>query len=121
MASITSTAYTPDHLVAKPDLLVGRKITLINGQNLSRGALLGKITASGKYNLSLSTAADGSETPDLILAEDADASGGDVVAVAYSRGDFDENAVTFGAAHTADSVRETLRGKGIVLVPSVSA
>lgn len=122
MAEYTSTTYAPDRLVGgNPSLLVGRNITLISGQNLARGALLGKITASGKYTLSLSAAADGSEVPDLILAEDADASGGDVVTLAYSRGDFDENAVTFGTAHTADSVRETLRSKGIVLLPSVSA
>ena len=121
MAEYTSTAYNPDRLVAKPDLLVGQKITLVSGQNLTRGALLGKITATGKYALSLAGAADGSEVPDLILAEDTDASGGDVVTLAYSRGDFDQRAVTFGTGHTADSVRETLRGKGIVLLPSVSA
>jgi hypothetical protein len=120
-ATHTSTAYSPDRLVAKPDLLIGQKITLVSGQNLVRGALLGKITASGKYKLSASGAGDGSQTPDLILADDTDASGGDAVTVAYSRGDFDQQAVTYGAGHTADSVRETLRGKGIVLVPSVSA
>lgn len=122
MAEHTSTAYSPGRLVANNSLLLNTyKITLISGQNLTRGALLGKITASGKYTLSLSAAADGSQTPDLILADDTDASAGDVVTIAYSRGDFDENAVTFGAGHTAASVRETLRGKGIVLVPSVSA
>lgn len=121
-ATHTSTPYTPDRLVAgNAHLLNTQKITLISGQDLSRGALLGKITASGKYTLSLSASSDGSEVPDMILVEDTDASGGDVVTVAYSRGDFDERAVTFGTAHTADSVRETLRGKGIVLVPSVSA
>lgn len=121
-ASITSTANNPDRLVANnAHLLVGQKITLISGQNLTRGALLGKITTGGKYTLSLSASSDGSQTPDMILAEDTDASAGDVVTLAYSRGDFDQREITFGTAHTADSVRETLRGKGIVLIPSVSA
>lgn len=120
-ASFGSETYSPDRLIAgDPARLLARSITLISGQNLSRGAVLGKITASGKYNLSLSAAADGSETPDLILAEDTDASAGDVVTIAYERGDFDENEVTLGTAHTVDSVREGLRAKGINLVPSTT-
>ena len=116
-ASFTSDAYSPDSLLAgNADLLVGRKVTLITGQNLLRGAVLGKITASGKYNLSLTAAVDGSETPDLILAEDTDATAVDVEAMAYSRGDFNENALTIGTAHTADSIREGLRVKGVTLV-----
>jgi len=121
-ASYESATYTPDRLVAgNAQLLKSESITLITGENLTRGAVLGKITAGGKYNLSLSAAVDGSETPDLILAEDTDASAADVVTIAYSRGDFDENALTIGTAHTAASIREGLRGKGIVLVPSVVA
>jgi len=120
-AAFTSSSYTPDQLVARrPELLSSRQITLISGQDLTRGALLGKITASGKYTLSLSGSSDGSETPDLILAQDTDASGGDVVTIAYERGDFDENEITFGTAHDADSVREGLRAKGIFLVPSTT-
>jgi|SaaInlV_120m_DNA_4_1040238.scaffolds.fasta_scaffold47676_2 hypothetical protein len=122
MSEFTSTIYSPDRLVGNnAHLLVGQKVTILTGQVLSRGALLGKITASGKHILSLSAAGDGSQTADLILAEDVDATAADVVTLAYSRGDFDESAVTYGTGHTADSVRETLRGKGIVLVPSVSA
>lgn len=121
-ASFTSTAYTPDKLVAgNAHLLVARNITLLSGQNLVRGAVLGKITASGKYILSLSAAADGSQTPDLILAENCDASAADAVAVAYSRGDFNENALTIGTAHTVASIREGLRAKGIALIPATAA
>lgn len=110
-------AFDPDDIVnGNHHLLVARNITLISGQNLTRGAVLGKITASGKYNLSLSAAGDGSQTPDLILAEDTDASGGDKVTIAYERGDFIEDRLTIGTAHTADSIREGLRDKGITLV-----
>lgn len=121
-ASFTSTAYTQDKLIAgNAHLLVSRSITVISGQNLVRGAVLGKITASGKYNLSLSAAADGSQTPDLILAEDCDASGGDKTALAYSRGDFNANALTLGSAHTAASITEGLRAKGITLITAIPA
>jgi hypothetical protein len=116
VASFASSAFTPDKLIAGPMPLAERKITLISGQNLPRGAVLGKITASGKYTLSLSASGDGSQTPDLILAAACDASGGDKEAIAYSRGDFNEAALTIGTAHTADSIREGLRGKGINLV-----
>jgi len=121
-ASFTSDAYTPDKLLGgNEQLLVGQKVTIITGQNLVRGAVLGKITASGKYNLSLSGATDGSQTPDLILAEDADATGADIEALAYARGDFNQNALTIGTAHTIASIKEGLRVKGITLVDSVGA
>jgi Bacteriophage lambda head decoration protein D len=116
-ASFASATFTPDRLVAQnAHLLVAVPITLISGQNLTRGAVLGKITASSKYTLSASAAADGSQTPDLILAEDTNASGGDKATVAYRRGDFDSSAVTLGAGHTIASITEGLRAKGIQLI-----
>ncbi|MBE0454846.1 MAG: head decoration protein [Roseovarius sp.] len=115
-ASFGSESFQPDNLVAaNAHLLHSRQITIKSGQNLTRGAVLGK-DGDGKYLLSLSAAVDGSEVPDLILAEDADATDGDVVTIAYSRGDFLESALTIGTAHTAASIREGLRAKGIVLV-----
>ncbi|MDI3489564.1 MAG: hypothetical protein PWP11_841 [Thauera sp.] len=118
----TEGTYAPDKLIAgNAHLLVGRKVTIVSGQNLTRGAVLGKITASGKYNLSLSGASDGSQTPDLILAENCDASSGDKVALAYARGDFNANALTLGTAHTVASITEGLRAKGITLIPAVAA
>jgi hypothetical protein len=116
-AAFTSDTYTPDRLIAtNPGLLNAVSITLISGQNLARGALLGKITASGKYTLSLSAASDGSQVPDAILVDAVNASGGDVVCPAYNRGDFQAQAVILGASHTVASVREGLRAKGITLI-----
>lgn len=117
-ASHSSQAYTPDQLIAGTLPLVSRQITLDSGQDLTRGAVLGKITAGGNYTLSLAASGDGSQTPDAVLAEDCDASGGDKVTVAYFRGDFNENQVTIGTGHTADSIREGLRAKGIWLIPA---
>lgn len=117
-----SETYTPDNLVAGGTQLVARSITVASSAALVRGAVLGRITASGKYILSASAAVDGSETPDLVLAEDCDASGGDVTNVAaFEKGEFNETALTFGTGHDADSVRETLRGVGIHIKKVVGA
>lgn len=116
-ASFSSTSFVPDNLIAgNHDELVGEKITLLSGQNLVRGAVIGKVTASGKYKISLAADTIGSETPDLILAEDCDASAGDKQAVAYSRGDFIAQALTIGTGHTIASIKEGLRVKNIILI-----
>lgn len=109
---------TEDNLIAgNAHLLVGRKITVLSGQGkLVRGTVLGKVTASGKYIKSLSAASDGSQTPDLILAEDVDATSADAVGLAYARGDFAAQALTLGTAHTVASITEGLRAKGITLI-----
>lgn len=121
-ASFSSTSFTPDRLIAGPQIgVIARQITLITGQNLTRGAVLGKITASGKYNLSLSAAVDGSQTPDLILAEDTDATAADKETIAYEAGVFNTNALTLGAAHTLASIQEGLRAKGIHFQTAASA
>lgn len=120
-ASFGSSTYSPDKLIAGEQPLASRKVTLILGQNVTRGTVLGKITASGKYNKSLSAAADGSQTPDVIAAEDVDATAADKEILVYVRGDFNENALTLGAAHTVASIREGLRAKGITLVAAQSA
>lgn len=121
-ASFGSSTYSPDRLIAqRADRLLSRQITLLSGESVVRGEVLGKVTASGKYKASLSAAGDGSETPDLIAAVDADASGGDLVTVAYERGDFNEDALTVGTAHTLASIREGLRGKGISIVGATPA
>ena len=115
-ASFSSSSYSPDGLLIGEHPVTSRPITLISGQNLARGAVLGKITASGKYTLSTSGAADGSQTPDCVLAEATDASGGDVATAAYFTGGFDENKLVLGSAHTVASIKEGLRTKGIHLL-----
>ena len=112
--------FTPDDLHAGDFPIRTRKVTLVSGQNLTRGALLGQITTGGKYKLSASAAGDGSETPRAILADDVNASGGDKDAIVYLSGDFNEDAMTYGVGHTAASVREGLRDLNIYLHTPVS-
>ena len=115
-ASFSSATFNLDGLLIGEHPVTSRPITLLSGQNLARGAVLGKITASGKYILSLSGAVDGSQTPDAVLAEATDASGGDVATPAYFTGGFDESKLVLGSAHTVASIREGLRTKGIHLL-----
>lgn len=92
-----------------------RKVTILSGEVLEAGAVLGLITASSKHILSLSAAVDGSEDPDMILAQDIDASGGDVEAIAIETGPVVADALTIGTGHTLASIREGLRLKGITI------
>jgi hypothetical protein len=105
-----------DKLIAgDADGIITDKVIILAGQNIVRGAVLGKITATGKYILSLSAAADGSQVPDRIAAQDINAVA-DTEAEVYRTGRFNDNALTLGAAHTVASISEGLRGKGIHLV-----
>lgn len=116
----TEGTLTHDALIAgNAHLLVGRKVTIKSGQNLMRGAVIGK-DGNDKYLLSLAAASDGSQTPDLILAEACDATGGDTVALAYARGDFAAQALTLGTGHTVASITEGLRAKGITILNIVA-
>jgi hypothetical protein len=120
-ALMTEDAFSYDDLIAgyEPDLVTDTA-TLLSGQNLKRGTLLGKITSGGKLKISAVGAGDGSENPYAILAEDTDASSGDQDnTLIYIGGAFNINKMTFGTDHTAASVKDALRDLGIVLKDAV--
>ena len=73
--------------------------------------MLGKITASGNYILSLAAAGDGSETSAVVLAEDVDASSDPKRAtVIVECAGVDKDKLVVGTGHDADSVVEPLPG-----------
>lgn len=114
--------YTPDNLIAGQTSLVTDSVTVAASDSLVRGSVLGKITADGKFILSASAAADGSQTPSVVLAEDCDASVADVTNVAvYVKGEFNEKALTLGTGHTTATIKEPLRDVGIYTKSSVGA
>ena len=77
------------------------KITLILGQNLKAGTVLGKITASGKYTLHDNAAADGSQNAAAVLFQDCDASAADKATVAVTRlAELNANHLTYKAGIT---------------------
>jgi hypothetical protein len=89
-------------------------ITLVAGQGiLKKGAVIGKVTADGKYKLVDGIATDGSETASLILAEEIDTTGADQKAVAYKRGVFRYGALYVSAGDTVEAHEEELRDVSI--------
>jgi len=89
--------------------------TLITGQNLVRGAVLGRITASNKLTLADDTAVNGSETPMGILVHDIDASAADKGCQVYVAGSFHNDELTWDASFTAAEQVHQFDGTPIVL------
>ena len=114
-----SETYTPQNLIAGDYPLVTDIVTIDAG-NLAIGSVLGKITATGKYVLCDTESEDGSEAPQCVLSEAADATDDEVNAVVYLSGMFDEAQLVFGGTDTADTHRAALRGKNIYLKKAVA-
>lgn len=115
-----SESYSYENLVAGSQKdIVQRPVTFRLSEVISRGALVGRLTATGKW-----------QTPDFddvanfsdygIAVEDVDSTTGEVNSTVYCEGEFLEGGVTFPYSHTADDWRETLVGHGIYLRKSVS-
>jgi hypothetical protein len=111
----------PDNLVGGDFPVATDTVTILKGQVLKRGAVLGAITANNKHVLSASAAADGSEEPVVILAEDIDATADDVKAPVYLTGQYNSRALTLGAGHTIASVKKALRPLSIFVKETVGA
>lgn len=109
-----------DNLLASDYPAVTDVVTILSGENITRGTCLGKVTASGKYVIVDSTNADGSQNPIAILAEDCDASAADTTAVVFLSGAFNQSHVTFGGTDTADTHRAALRALNIYLKKSTT-
>lgn len=107
--------FDPTGIVAGDHPLTHEAVTIASGQTLVRGAVVGRITDSGKYILSLSGASDGSQTPVGVLAADCDASGGDKTAPVYFTGEFFVEKCTLGASHTITTVNAAWRAAGAAL------
>jgi hypothetical protein len=61
-------------------------VTLLEGTNYPVGAVLGRITASGKYKLATSGGSDGAQTASAVLLYAVDASATDAIGVVVARG-----------------------------------
>lgn len=82
------------------DFIVGDSFTIL-------------VSGDDKALLSASAAVEGSAIPVGILTEDTDASAADVEAIVYTAGAFREEDLVIGTGHTAASIREGLRDRGI--------
>lgn len=118
----TEGTYAFPNLFAGDFPRVEKKETIVSGAgNLVAGTVLGKITASSKLQTVNSGNVDGSENPYAVLAHDVDASAADAEAIVYHTGHFNETALTFGGADTADTHRAALRDLDIHLSKNVGA
>jgi hypothetical protein len=73
------------------------------------------------YKLAAAAAVDGSATPAAILADTADASGGDVTGSIYLSGEFNQRALVLGAGITTAGAKAALRPVNIFVKTSTSA
>lgn len=118
---IAADAFIPDQLIAGPHQVVTDTVTIASGQVIARGAVLGMITASGKYVLALSASADGSQTPSAIAADFVDASAGDALGGVYIAGEFNGNALVLGTGITLAAAKAAFRPQSIYVKTAVSA
>lgn len=86
MTTLTEGRHPGEHLVSEANGTRSREVvTLITGQNLAPGTVLGKITASGKYTQLAPGAADGSEAAAAVLFAEVNATAADKAAVVNVR------------------------------------
>jgi len=91
--------------------------TVLSGETVTKGDVLGIVTADGKLKVCDSTAVDGSEVAAAVATKDIDASGGDVtdqdVLIA---GEVNGDLLTFGGTDTLADHFDELRDVGIIPV-----
>jgi len=122
LAGFSGDSLTRKQLLAGEGNYLAKVVTLLNGQNVVRGTVLGQITSGGKYKLSAVGAGDGSEPPAVIVVHDAFADGADAEClVYYADGVFNWEFMIVGASHTLDTVRAALLPHAMHVVTSESA
>lgn len=91
-----------------------RNVELASG-DLKAGAVLGRLTSGGAFALSASAASDGSQTPYVVLAHDADASSDPVEVTVIVAGPVKAEELILGAGHDLGEVAWALRDVGIIV------
>lgn len=116
-----SSTYVPDQLIGNNLPLVTDTVMVSGTAPLERGTVLGQVTASGEYVLSVKTASDGSENPSAILVDYTDPTSGAVSAGIYQMGMFNQNRIIFDASWTVAELKDALRPLSIFLRDSLQA
>lgn len=107
-----STSYDPNGIIVGPFPVQTSGATIGEAADLEAGAVLGRITGSGKYIRSVAAADDGSQTPVAILLTAAAAAAADAEAIILLTGEVDGAKLNFGAGHTAATVEAAFRAAG---------
>jgi hypothetical protein len=78
MTELQEGRYAGEFVVSEGNGRISREtMTVLSGQSLQAGAVLGKVTASGKYKALNPAASDGSQAAAGVLYDAVDASGAD--------------------------------------------
>jgi Bacteriophage lambda head decoration protein D len=114
---IQADSYLPDQLIAGNLHLVTKGIGTITGSAaFLRGTVMGLITASGYYTISKTSAADGSQTPVAILADNIDATSANQTNIGlYLMGEFNDHAIIFDPSWTLTTLYPALQAQHIFL------
>jgi hypothetical protein len=113
-----STSY--DNLIAGTQKdLVTEAVTIRMGESFSRGQLLGRLTATDKWQV-LDEDSSASFNKFGIATEAVDSTAGEVLTDVFVEGQFSENGVTFAYSDTADDWRDKLDAVGIYLLKTIS-
>jgi hypothetical protein len=111
----------------EPSLSYCREVVTVNdsAQTLKVGAVLGKVTGTGKYKLCASAAGDGSQTPAAIVIADGAGNSGDIAlanatdtkVLVLVRGPVivADSALQLGTGTTASAVKSALAPVGILV------
>ncbi len=116
--------YNEDNLLAGDFPLKTKPVTVLSGETVVRGQVMGKVTSGGKFrgcNVGLS---DGAEVAEAVLAEDVDASLADAPGIVYLTGSFNTRQMSVATSPTgSDTVtahEAELRLRSIFINGSVS-
>jgi len=118
---VDSSSLDRDRLLAgNTQLIIADKVTILSGNNVTRGHALGRLGSggnSGKYAISTSSISDtAARTIVAVAAEGCNASSGDAECMVYHAGQFDQHRITFGTGHTIANQRLNMIGRGLRLV-----
>lgn len=109
MANPERSSYLPSQLSAGDFPVAMESGVIAVGQQLTRGAVLGQVTASGEYVLCAAAAEDGSQTPVAILDKAVDTTEGAESAPIRLTGQVLGSQLTLGAGLTLAAAKAALR------------
>lgn len=123
-SSVVKHEYCPEFSFCRESIVIND-----SAQTLKVGAVLGKVTATGKYKLALSASSDGSQTPAAIYIMDSQGISRDLVlpattdtkAIGLVRGPamIAAEGLQLGTGITADAVKAALLSANILVVTAI--
>lgn len=120
IAGTASESTTVTHLITGDQDIVTLPVTVVSGQNLAAGTVVGRLSASGKVTLAALGASDGSQVAYGILVNAIDATSADKAGTVYVGGCFNPDALVWGGTFDTalkkslafDGTNITLRAPG---------